>query len=340
MKRICAESHQATEALLMVEFLQTHFVQSLEKLGKDKFEYVEWLRDGGRHGGGQRFGIEDSDFFGRASVNVSQVHYDDEAVFRFASASAISAIVHPAHPNAPSLHLHISWTELKGGSGYWRVMADLNPSIPNQQHTERFLSILKKVAPSEFVEATVQGDQYFYIPALERHRGVAHFYLENYNSGDFEVDFLMAKQVGISAIDTYVNFLEDAVRGRALPTEEQKAIQLAYHTLYFFQVLTLDRGTTMGLLVHNENDAGILGSLPPKIDKNLLCSWRSRVPEPQDRLVDKLVSVLPDFGVCTISTPIKLKLAEVVREHYFEFPEALKLQAAGDVTPPTIRDHD
>ena len=34
-----------------------------------------------------------------------------------------------ANPYAPSIHMHISWTELKSGKGTWRIMADLNPSI-------------------------------------------------------------------------------------------------------------------------------------------------------------------------------------------------------------------
>jgi len=33
---------------------------------------------------------------------------------------------------------------------------------------------------------------------------------------------------------------------------------------------TADRGTTSGLLVHDENDVGILGSLPSHVDKKLL----------------------------------------------------------------------
>ena len=75
--------------------------------------------------------------------------------------------------------------------------------------------------------------------------------------------------------------------------DEATAQQLAYHTLYFFQVLTLDRGTTSGLLVHDQNDLGIMGSLPAWVD----------------------------------------------RAHYRAHPEAVALQAAGDVVPPTVATH-
>lgn len=339
MESMPASSEQAARALALVESLQSRFVGALENLGGQPFRCVEWLRDDGRHGGGRRFGVEDTALLGRASVNVSQVHYDDDPARKLGSASAISTIVHPAHPLAPSVHIHVSWTQMKDGTGYWRIMPDLNPPIPDEADRQRFADALKAAAPAEYAEAAAQGDRYFYIPALQRHRGVAHFYLEGYNTGDFEADHALAKRVGEAAIDTYMEILANAVRDAAPPTDEQLAAQLAYHTLYFFQVLTLDRGTTTGLMVHNQNDVGILGSLPPRIDKNLLASWQSRMPEPQDRLLGKLLTALPNAGVCSIDEAAKQKLAEAVRAHYRQFPEALDLQASGTTTPPTVDNH-
>jgi len=339
MRRTFAQSEQASQGLALVSALQRRFVDALEKLGGQSFGAVEWFRDEGRHGGGQRFGVEDTVLLGRASVNVSQVHYDDEPGRKLGSASAISTIIHPVHPLAPSVHIHVSWTEQKKGNGYWRIMADLNPSIANNADKERFAGALRRAAPDHFDEAVKQGDRYFFIPALGRHRGVIHFYLENFNSGDFAADHALAKRVGEAAIDTYVEILADAVQAAPEPTDDQKAFQLAYHTLYFFQVLTLDRGTTTGLLVHDQNDVGILGSLPPRIDKNLLASWRSRMAEPQERLLDKLLAALPNEGVCIIDEAIKQKLADGVRAHYRQFPEAVDLQASGNSTPPTIDNH-
>lgn len=339
MTMTLAQSERAAQALELVESLQSRFVKALERLDGHDFHSVEWLRDEGRHGGGRRFGAEDTEWFGRASVNVSQVHYDDEPARRLGSATAISTIVHPTHPRAPSVHIHVSWTEQKNGDGYWRIMADLNPSVPVSSNTEWFRDALRQAAPAKFEEASGQGDRYFFIPALGRHRGVVHFYLENFSTGDFSADHALAQRVGEAAIDTYAEILEDTVLKAPPPMAEEKAVQLAYHTLYFFQVLTLDRGTTMGLLVHNQNDVGILGSLPPRIDKNLLASWRSRMPEPQDRLLDQLLAVLPNTGECTINKAIKQKLADVVRTHYQKYPEALALQASGNSTPPTVDNH-
>ena len=326
----------ASEAYTLAGSLQSRFVRALEEWGGEPFASTEWKRDEGRHGGGIRYGLADSERLARASVNISQVHYADEPERKLGSASAISAIVHPAHPHAPSVHIHISWTEQKSGSGYWRIMADLNPALPSVEQTKLFAEHLREAAPAEFDDAREQGDRYFFIPALRRHRGAAHFYLENFNSGNFSADFALAQRVGEAAIDGYMELLRKPC---PTPSEADAAAQLAYHTLYFFQVLTLDRGTTAGLLVHNQNDIGILGSLPARIDKNLLASWGSRMEPPQDQLLEQLLSVLPNTGTCGVDDGIKKQLASTVRAHYQCHPEALDLQAFGNSTPPTIDNH-
>lgn len=344
MKRTAAHSTHATRAHELVSSLQQRFVAGLEKLAMShdsaqRFTPVEWFRDEGIHGGGIRFETADGDLFGRGSVNVSQVHYDDNPEKNLGSASAISTIIHPVHPLAPSVHIHISWTEMKRGGGYWRMMADLNPSNDIEADKETFLAALKQAAPAQFNEAEAQGNRYFFIPPLNRHRGIAHFYLENYATDDSEADYLLAKSVGEAAIDTYLEILTAALKQPAEASDEQKRKQLAYHTLYLFQVLTLDRGTTTGLLVHNQNDVGIMGSLPAYVDRELLSSWVERMPKPQDQLLKGLISALPETSPALVDESVKQNLAAVVRNHYTEHPEAIAMQASGDITPATVQNH-
>lgn len=344
MQPIHANSPRAERAYAMLRELRQHFVSQLNRIAAQfgegqAFEPIEWLRDQGRHGGGVRYMATDRIAFNRASVNTSQVHYDDDPAKKLASASALSTIIHPSNPLAPSVHIHISWTEMRDGTGYWRVMADLNPSNPFESDTSRFADGLKQAAPELYHEAAQQGDLYFYIPALERHRGVTHFYLENYSSGDFEADLNLAQTVGAAAIDTYCAILAAALASRTQPGEEQHQRQLDYHTLYFFQVLTLDRGTTSGLLVHDQNDIGILASLPAYIDRGLLTSWLARMPPPQDELLRGLLACLPDADPCPIDDASKQAFAACLRQHYTAHPEAIDLQASGNVIPPTVSNH-
>ena len=342
--RIEAKSPKAQKANTLVTDLQKYFVSKLNgvsyELGNQTpFEAVEWERDEGIHGGGVRYEARDETVFDRASVNVSQVHYDEDETKKLSSATAISTIIHPANPHAPSMHMHISWTQMRDGKGYWRIMGDLNPSLKNDVFQRDFEMALDRVAGEYYEEGKVQGDRYFNIPLLERTRGVSHFYLENFNRGDFEADKTFAEQMGKAIIDAYIGIILQALQYYISYSAEEKQTQIDYHTLYLFQVLTLDRGTTSGLLVHNQNDVGIMGSIPSHINKPLLYSWLEKMPEPQDKLLLGLLDALPEGQTVLVDETVKKRLANAVRAHYKQYPEALSMQADSVVVPPTMDNH-
>ncbi|MCF6204275.1 MAG: coproporphyrinogen III oxidase [Methylococcaceae bacterium] len=343
MKRAKAQSVKAQEANSLVESLQQYFVSQLNETASSKqvqpFKKVEWFRDEGLHGGGVRYEANNKEVFNRGSVNVSQIHYDDDSNRSLASATAISTIIHPENPYIPSIHMHISWTEMKSGQGYWRMMVDLNPAIENEADKVLFDKNIQNVTSEVYDMATEQGECYFFIPALNRHRGVSHFYLEEYNSGSPQADFKLAEVLGKTAIDGYIQIFNQTIKKNDRVADDDYKKQLAYHTLYLFQVLTLDRGTTSGLLVHNQNDVGIMGSLPAQIDKTLLSSWKNRVLTPQDQLVQGILDVLPDESLCVINEEVKMALAEVIRQHYTSNPQALGMLAQGNVVPETVGNH-
>lgn len=333
-------STSSEQARQLVSRLQKLFVSGLERCASElghpvEFTPVEWLRDRGRHGGGRRYASADNPVFNRASVNVSQVHYRDDPAKKLASATALSTIIHPRNAHAPSVHMHISWTEMKASPGYWRVMADLNPAIEKPEDTLAFRRCLERAAPDQCGDATAQGEKYFHIPALGRHRGAAHFYLEQYRGADAGADFKLAADVGTAVIECYLALL--AKRARTAASAADRAEQLAYHTLYLYQVLTLDRGTTSGLLVHDQNDLGIMGSLPAAVDRNLLASWAGKMHPLQQPLLESIVAAIPENG--EVGDQARTRLAAAVRRHYRRHPEALKLQASGNVVPPTVDNH-
>ena len=342
MTRIKAQSTQAQAADTLVTHLQAYFVKTLDGLshevGESKnFEPIEWFRAQGTHGGGVRYVATDESLFNRASVNVSQVQYDSDETKQLASATALSTIIHPKNPHAPSIHMHVSWTEMKDGHGYWRMMADLNPSIFNMDDTIKFQECLQESTKDYYTEAAKQGDKYFFIPALKRHRGVSHFYLENFSTGNKEDDLELAKNLVENVVDTYVEIIKNSIKTNKNITQEAKEKQLSYHTLYLFQVLTLDRGTTSGLLVHNENDVGILGSIPSHVNKELLLSWKEKMPSGQEELLQVIADCLDESG--SVEEEQKIALAQAVREFYIKNPEALKMQASGNISVPTVQNH-
>ena len=337
-----SKSQDAIKAYEIVRTLQKEFVDKLDdlsaKFGENKkFEELNWLRNNGVYGGGSRFEARDEVLFNTASVNVSQVHYSEDETKNLQSATAISTIIHPKNPNVPSIHIHISLTILKDGSSYYRLMADLNPSIKNLQDKKIFDKEIEKITKEEYEKGTMQGDKYFFIPVLNKHRGVSHFYLENYKTNNKEKDSKFAEDFGKIVIDTYINIISNAFKTRKTFSVQDIKEQLDYHSLYLFQVLTLDRGTTSGLLVHNQNDIGIMGSLPKFVNKKLLQTWLEKMPFPQNELLENIIDSINENGV--INTQTKEKLAQTVRNHYKKYPDSLKYQASGNTIPNTVKNH-
>jgi len=314
--RVFASSKKAQSTLTQLTQVQHYFVNKLTHLSTGtRFKGVEWLRDEGLHGGGERFEAIDNMVFNRASVNISQVQYEDNPEKAFLSATALSTIIHPQHPLVPSIHIHVSWTELRNGKKYWRLMADLNPAIENAADKVCFDNMLQQASAEYYESGTQQGEQYFYIPALNKHRGVSHFYLEGF-TGDKNTPEKFAIDFATQVIDCYINLLEDKFSRLPPPSDSEIQQQLDYHTLYLYQVLTLDKGTTAGLLIHDQNDVGTLGSLPAYINRDRLESWIEQTPSPTKQLVKALVDLFPKQACVAIDVGVKAKIAVVIREHY------------------------
>ena len=326
MKIIYSDGFEEKSCLNMINNLQSRFVDGLSVFNEILPHEIFWYRNQGKNGGGKRFEFVNSAFILSASINVSQVHYKLNRNNKLVSATALSAIVHPFHSVHSSLHLHISLMKFMNADYYWRIMADLNPSIPNNEQTEVFEQVLTNIAPNHIEEALSNGKKYFYIPSHDRYRGVCHFYLEKYKSNNFEEDLRFAEKIGSNIITTYLSFL-NSKKTNECDTSNAIDTRIAYHTLYFFQVVTLDRGTSTGLLAHEENDLGILGSLPAIINKNLLSSWIPILLEPQDLLLERVVKLMPNVAEVKVDADLKIKIADVIRKFYLEFPSALKNQA-------------
>lgn len=310
-----SSSAKAQQTLSKLTDLQLHFANQLSRLDEHKpFIKKTWLRDNGLHGGGNRLQAENSSFFNRAQINVSQVHFDSNTAKVFTCATALSTIIHPAHPQLPSIHIHISLTEFLDGQATWRVMADLNPSIASAEEQSSFITLLKEISGEYFQQGIKQGDQYFYIPALDRYRGVAHFYLESLqdNQGDFAVQF------ALRVIDHYIKLLTNKYSHLSPASEIEQIKQLDYHTLYLFQVLTLDKGTTAGILAHSQNDIGTLGSLPAYINVDLLREWLRLTKDQQQALLQSIIDLFPNQGKVKIDDITKQAIAETLRAFYLK----------------------
>lgn len=296
----------------ILDDLQDDFISHLAKHGD--FVRHNWHRNSGNNGGGYRYQAADKAFFNQASVNISKVY----GLANITAASSFSAIIHPDNPHTPSLHLHLSWT--CSHAKYWRFMADLNPAIANAGHAELFANTLQRVAGEHYKLGTKQGDEYFNIPALGRRRGLVHFYLEGINGGNMADDCRFAKRFGRAIIQTYCQLLS---QNTPSPNATDYRCQLAYHTLYLLQVLTLDAGTTAGILAHQQNDLGVMVSLPAHIDLSLLNLWQEKLPPAQKTLLAAIIQALPKQNPCPVSLQARQNFADIIRQHYAIHPTEL-----------------
>lgn len=339
--RIPAQSEEAKEVKLLLSGLQVYFVSKLNalalKFGKGKScRSVIWECDNGKHGGGKRYEARDGSLFNQASVNVFQVHYEEVKHKAFDSSTVLSATIHPHNPHLPSLHLYISWEQMKEEQGSWHLIADLDPSILNESNLDKniFSATVKKAVGKLYEEGTAEGDSYFNIPVLGRQRGVSHYYLKEYHSGKFEEDKALMHGAAESVINSYLEILTAKLSEYPTFTEEKKEEQLAYHTLYLFQILTHDRNTVKHLLDHDQDDLGILSALPSAINRDILSLWVEKLPAPKDLLLKQILKVLPNAVPTPVDDKTKRVLANTMRKHYKKHPEALSVLAVSETVIP------
>ena len=256
-------SKESREVMELMRGLQSLFVEKLSKVsvgekddGDNPFQEVVWTRRGPKGedwGGGVRYQTKNSKIFDRASVNVSAVHYENRKKCPVDSATALSVILHPKHPYAPSMHFHISYMEPRGDSkeSYWRMIADLNPSRSSPSSLVVFQDAIQHCSPAHLQQGLYEravefGDRYFYIPALRRHRGASHFFigkLKETQDVEHEDALKLASCLAEAAIKAYTHVVQKEIDSNPSVTVTDRIAQLSYHTMYTFQVLTLDRGS-------------------------------------------------------------------------------------------------
>lgn len=246
-----------------------------------RFEVKETKRasdDGSDAGGGLMSVMRGGRLFEKVGVNVSEVYgslgrpaqaamaargvpgIGDDPRFW---ASGISLVAHMQNPHVPAVHMNtrMFWTPrawwFGGGS-------DLNPCIEYDEDTAHFHAVQKAYldphGEGQYPRLKKWADEYFYIPHRHRARGVGGIFMDDQNSGDWEADFALTRDIGRAFLPAFVPLVEKR-RGQAW-SEADRDIQLVYRGLYAEYNLVYDRGTKFGLATGHDADA-VLMSLPP-----------------------------------------------------------------------------
>lgn len=178
-------------------------------------------------------------------------------------ASGISLVAHMRNPHVPAVHMNtrMFWTPhawwFGGGS-------DLNPCIEYDADTAHFHAQQKvHLDPHDtalYPKLKTWADEYFFIPHRGRARGVGGIFMDDRNTGDWEADFALTRDIGRAFLPAYTPLVEK--RRVQDCNEADRDAQLIHRGLYAEYNLVYDRGTKFGLETGHDANA-VLMSLPP-----------------------------------------------------------------------------
>ena len=237
-------------------------------LNEDLWERKDHI---GAPGGGGRTRAYTGKVFENAGVNTSQVFgkVNPDFAKRIGGtndemwAAGISLIIHPLNPRVPTVHANFRM--IQAGEKFWfGGGADLTPFYPYEEDFQYFHDVWKKACGpfGTYPEWKKKCDEYF----VNKHRnnemrGVGGIFFDHHNSGDFEKDFQMVKDVSSFFIESYFPLVEKRMHEEFSPEDEE--FQLHRRGRYVEFNLLHDRGTMFGLQSNGRTDS-ILISLPAR----------------------------------------------------------------------------
>ena len=226
-----------------------------------KFERTPWNHHSG--GGGEISTIQ-GDVFEKAAVNWSGV-YGNKLPFKEEEspffATGVSLITHMKNPMMPTVHMNVRY--IRSGEQFWFGGGyDLTPmGFDDEADTNHFHTVAKNALGDALYEKFSQeAKEYYFIKHWNKERGVGGIFFDHYNTGNFENDYSMWKNVGSTFLDAILPIYQ---KKKDLPyTDEDKALQNKMRAHYVEFNLLYDRGTKFGF-VSGGNPEAILCSMPP-----------------------------------------------------------------------------
>lgn len=260
----------------------SHASGPLADMAPGRFELTETKRrsdDGSDAGGGLMSVMRGGRVFEKVGVNVSTVHgtLGERAQHAMAArkglpgmagdprfwASGISLVAHMQNPHVPAVHMNtrMFWTP---HASWFGGGADLNPCLDYAEDTAHFHETLKAHldphGAEHYPRLKAWADEYFFIPHRGRARGVGGIFLDDHDTGDWEADFALTRDIGEAFLPAFLPLVE---RRRTMPfTDADRDAQLVHRGLYAEYNLVYDRGTRFGLETGHDANA-VLMSLPP-----------------------------------------------------------------------------
>jgi coproporphyrinogen III oxidase len=237
-----------------------------------KFHFKTWERTGG---GGGTMGLMKGHVFEKVGVNVSEVFGEFPETFAKSIpgaeenphfwASGVSVVAHMQSPLVPAVHMNTRYIVTQ--KSWFGGGADMTPFYPIEEDTQAFHQAFKEACDrhdlSYYPSFKKACDEYFYLPHRNELRGIGGIFYDNLNTGDWEKDFSLTRDVGKAFLKVYPEIVRRHMEESW--TQEQRKYQLVRRGRYVEFNLLYDRGTTFGLKT-NGNTEAILMSMPPVVE--------------------------------------------------------------------------
>jgi len=261
--------------------LQELIVERLEQVDGKKFLRDDWSRPEG--GGGISCILEEGNVLERGGIAFSHVTGDKlhasatahrpELAGRRWEAMAVSLVLHPRNPHAPTTHMNVRmFVATKDGEApvFWFGGGmDLTPYYGYAEDAVHFhqtcRNALNPFGAGLHAKYKKWCDEYFFLPHRNEPRGIGGIFFDDLNEPDFDTSFGILESVGDHFLSAYVPILE---RRKDTPYgERERDFQLYRRGRYVEFNLVIDRGTIFGLQTGGRTES-ILLSMPP------LVKWR------------------------------------------------------------------
>ncbi len=200
-------------------------------------------------------------------------------------ATAISMIVHPRNPYAPTFHANLRFFLVAGGHWHFGGGFDLTPYYPFaedvlhwHQTAEQACRPFGKHLYPRFKQWC---DEYFYLPHRAEPRGVGGLFLDDWNEGGFDNSLALITSIGDHILPAYLPIFRKRM---ATPYgQREREFQLYRRGRYAEFNLAIDRGTRYGLESGRRIES-VLASMPPMATWKY--DWQPRPGSPEAVLYD------------------------------------------------------
>jgi coproporphyrinogen III oxidase len=253
--------------------LQTEICEAIAEIDGTKAFSLEVIETGGG-GLSQPRILDDGETIERGAVQFSHSigaslppaasERNPQLAGRGFEATAISMIMHPRNPYAPTFHANLRFFLVDDEHWHFGGGFDLTPFYPFKEDVLHW-HLMARQACEPFGDDIYPRfkawcDDYFYLSHRKEPRGVGGLFFDDWNEGGFNESLALTRSIGDHILAAYLPILQ---RRRDSPYgDREREFQLYRRGRYAEFNLAIDRGTRYGIQSGRRIES-VLASMPP-----------------------------------------------------------------------------